>query len=71
MTDLSNRAFELAALRVEEERDCSVARSVAQLRTQGAMDCVDCGKPIGADRRAVMPSARRCIHCQAQQERGL
>lgn len=71
MTDLGNRAFELAAQRVEEERDFSVARSVGQLRAQGAKDCVDCGKPIGADRPAVMPSARRCIHCQAQRERGL
>ena len=70
MTDLGNRAFELAAQRADQERDAGVARSIAELGTKGALACVDCGEPISAERRAAMPSACRCIDCQSQREQG-
>jgi len=31
--------------------------------------CVDCGAPIRANRLRAMPTARRCIRCQAGAER--
>lgn len=70
MSDLGNRAFELAAQRAEQERDAGVARSIAQLSAPGAEDCVDCSEPIGEARRLALPSAKRCVHCQTRLERG-
>jgi len=31
-------------------------------------DCIDCGKPIGAQRLLVQPAAERCAHCQTAHE---
>lgn len=70
MTDLGSFALELAAMRADQERDAGVARSVAELRGEGAEDCIDCGDPIEAARKAAMPSARRCVSCQDRRERG-
>jgi len=30
--------------------------------------CVDCGKPISAERLEVLPEAARCVRCQATWE---
>ena len=30
--------------------------------------CADCGKPIGDERRKALPSAVRCVTCQARWE---
>lgn len=70
MTDLGNRAFELAAQRADQERDAGVARAIAELAAAGALDCVDCGQPIAAARRLAIPSACRCVDCQGSWERG-
>ena len=32
--------------------------------------CADCGSPIGEERLAAVPSAVRCIRCQAAWEQG-
>ena len=32
--------------------------------------CADCGSPIGEERLAAVPSAVRCISCQAAWEQG-
>jgi phage/conjugal plasmid C-4 type zinc finger TraR family protein len=32
--------------------------------------CRDCGQPIGDERRAALPSATRCVTCQAAWEQG-
>ena len=32
--------------------------------------CVDCGRPIGEERLAAIPSAARCVTCQAAWEQG-
>ncbi|EMP4585788.1 TraR/DksA C4-type zinc finger protein [Enterobacter hormaechei] len=47
----------------------SLARHVeaARMKPAGAavLACVDCDRPIPAERRAVHPTALRCIHCQS------
>ena len=32
--------------------------------------CLDCGRDIGAERLAALPSATRCVSCQAGWEQG-
>ena len=41
----------------------------ASLDAAGADRCADCGEDIPARRRAALPSAIRCINCQAWAER--
>jgi RNA polymerase-binding transcription factor DksA len=64
-----NRAIELAEQRAEQERDAAVSRSIAALSSAGTPDCVDCREPIDPARKAALPSAERCIHCQSRRER--
>lgn len=33
-------------------------------------DCMDCGEPIGVQRKKSVPHAVRCIACQSELERG-
>ena len=40
----------------------------AQSATVGQLECVDCGEPIPAGRRAAVPQADRCVACQAKAE---
>jgi phage/conjugal plasmid C-4 type zinc finger TraR family protein len=62
----------------EAERDEGVRRIQSRLRSRprasltgdGAIDCAGCGETIGADRRAALPSATRCVACQSRVERG-
>ncbi|PID48444.1 MAG: hypothetical protein CR991_11850 [Proteobacteria bacterium] len=35
---------------------------------RGALDCVDCGDPIGAERLASCPHTQRCVECQGYYE---
>jgi phage/conjugal plasmid C-4 type zinc finger TraR family protein len=32
--------------------------------------CQDCGQPIGDERLAALPTATRCVRCQAEWEQG-
>jgi len=41
----------------------------AGLGARGTDICADCGEEIPAERRAALPSAVRCINCQAWAER--
>lgn len=61
--------IELAEQRVAEERDAALRRIRAELRQEGAVDCVACGEPVPQERRLAAPSARRCAACQARLER--
>lgn len=63
------REIEIAELRVEQERECGVARIRARLDAAGQDDCTDCGEQIDAARRAALPSAVRCMRCQGIFER--
>lgn len=59
----SNRAFELADLRAEQERHAGILRAQAALNVPGSMLCRHCGNPIETKRRAALPSAVTCISC--------
>lgn len=51
------------------ERSREAAAHAAQRRAEGADGvCEDCGGQIGAERLAVLPSATRCVRCQAASE---
>lgn len=53
----------------ERERDAGIAGVQARIAGNGSDICVGCGDPIEPERRAAVPSARRCIDCQHQLER--
>lgn len=61
--------IEAAAQMVDRERDDKVASIRAGLAEEGEDFCIDCDDRIGAARKAALPSAERCIHCQEQFER--
>ena len=63
------RAIEQAEAMVTAERDKAIADIRAQLAEPGADDCEDCGDEIPVQRRAAMPSARRCADCETRRER--
>lgn len=55
--------------RASFESDCYLNEQVRQVTCQIAVinpddDCIDCGNPIGAKRKKIMPSATRCLACQ-------
>lgn len=66
---IGNFAHELAALRAEQERDAGIKAARAPLSEAGSAVCISCGEDIDEERRAAMPSARRCIDCQTRIER--
>ena len=51
------------------ERGREDAAHAAARRAQGVDGvCEDCGREIGAERLAVLPSTTRCVRCQAASE---
>lgn len=51
------------------ERDREQAAHAAEVRAHGKSGmCEDCGRPIGAERLEAIPTATRCIRCQAEWE---
>mgnify|MGYP003609486085 CR=1 FL=1 len=68
--EVTERHIEASAAMVEAEQAGAIARIHAELTAEGEPDCIDCGSPIPPKRRAAMPSARRCIHCQTMFEKG-
>jgi len=67
--DPSERTLEASEAAIAREREAAIARIRAGLAEPGEDDCVDCDGPIGAARKAAMPSAERCIACQTIHER--
>lgn len=65
MTDLVDRAT--------EENDAWLNQQIRQhlstLPANTVTDCMDCGEPIGVQRKAALPHAVRCIDCQSLLER--
>lgn len=61
--------IEAAEAMVERERDDEIARIQAELAEEGEDICVECDELIEPARKAALPSAERCIHCQAEYER--
>ncbi len=66
---IGNFAHELADIRAEQERDAGIAAARAPLKQTGTLECIRCGDEIEAERRAALPSARRCVDCQESFER--
>jgi DnaK suppressor protein len=51
------------------ERDREQAAHAAEVRAHGQPGmCEDCGRPIGAERLEAIPTATRCVRCQAEWE---
>lgn len=67
MTD--ERLIEQGELTVALERDGRIARIRGVLAGDGEDECIDCGAAIDARRKAVLPSAERCVGCQSAHER--
>lgn len=65
----SERAIETSEAVAAQQQDAAIAQIRAGLATEGADECVECGEPIGDARRAALPSAIRCVGCQARVER--
>lgn len=66
----NNAALELADLRAEQERERGIKAAQQALLQEGRDDCVSCGAEIEPERREALPSARRCIECQTEIEKG-
>lgn len=66
---VTERMIEAAAEMVDRERDDEIARIQAELAEEGEDFCIECDDPITPARKAALPSAERCIHCQAEFER--
>lgn len=64
---------ERGLLRAEEfqrqQDELKVGRIRSSLVLKGDEFCQDCGEDIGAERRAALPSATRCVDCQGDHER--
>lgn len=65
MIDQIDRANEIA----QAERDAGVRKIVMAVAGEGLADCEDCSDAIEEARRKAVPSARRCVGCQAAAER--
>lgn len=63
--------IEAAEALVQRETDLGIARIRAALAEEGEEACIDCDAPIGAARKAALPSAERCIDCQIIRERNV
>ncbi|UVK45355.1 TraR/DksA C4-type zinc finger protein [Mesorhizobium sp. AR07] len=69
---VSNRAFELADRRAEEERAAGIRRVQQAIRSAIEVTVspfCDCGEPIPDARRQAVPNAIRCIDCETFVER--
>jgi len=66
--NFSSRLFDLAEQRVEEEREAAIAAASRSLQASGTRICAGCKTEISPERRAALPSAKRCIGCQTELE---
>lgn len=66
--NFSNAAFDLAAMRTDQERDAGIAEARTALKQTGSTVCIECGDPISDERRRAAPFACRCADCQTLHE---
>lgn len=65
---MTDRAMADSISKVLEQDAEQEARS-ADRRAHGESGlCEDCGRPIGAERMAALPTSTRCISCQSEWE---
>lgn len=67
MRDIIDRANE------QVQRNIDAALESARMKSQAVtandiIDCIECEKPIGEQRKQYVPSATRCIPCQNEHE---
>lgn len=67
--DLGERGLERAEAFERLSNDAAVARIRNNLAGLGEEFCLGCGERIEEARRLALPSAKRCIDCQADRER--
>ena len=67
--DAADRAQEEEAAELDKHLDEQRRRAERALAGGGAEICADCHEPIPEERRRALPSAIRCINCQAWVER--
>jgi RNA polymerase-binding protein DksA len=65
---LADLDAEIIDRQVKELRDIDAAKE--RLRTGRYGDCTDCGQEVGFERLCAYPTAKRCIQCQSQREKG-
>lgn len=68
MRHAGDRAIERAEEMVDLERATTIAGIRQRLSEPGSDNCAVCGEEISAQRRAAMPSARRCASCETRRE---
>lgn len=68
--DLGERSIERAEEFERRQRDAAVARIQRNLAGLGEEFCIRCGERIEEARRMALPSAKRCVDCQGNIERG-
>lgn len=66
---MSERDFDLASLRADQERDAGVARIQTFVAARTGRLVCDCGAEISAARRAAYPGTDKCIDCATFRER--
>ena len=66
--NVGNWGHEMAVLRTETERDAGIAAARKSLKQIGSEICIACKEEIEPERRAVLPSAVRCMECQENYE---
>lgn len=60
---------------VNEQIEASITEELERLRArsgpagESATECVECGDPIPAARRAALPGVKLCIDCQQERDR--
>lgn len=66
--DLGERGLERAEAFERLEKDGAIARIRHNLTGLGETFCLGCGDRIEEARRIALPSAKRCVDCQAAHE---
>lgn len=67
--EVNERQVEAGETAIALQNERAIAGIRAGLAGEGSADCIDCGDPIEKERRAAMPSAKRCVECQRASER--
>ncbi len=67
--DAVDRAQDEEAAELENHLEQHRRRAERELAGGGAACCADCLEPIPEERRRALPSAIRCLSCQAWVER--
>jgi len=69
MNEGNERLLEAASEFDERRRELAIKRIREEPTLKGDEFCRACGDPIEIARRAALPSATRCVDCQAAHER--